>query len=86
MGCNAAKQPGSCQDLMLHETAVAWLRTRLATSTPTKCWEETREQYGLRLKRCCEEVNKDCDVEGLCKQFPKRVKLLKEKEGDRLKY
>ena len=86
MGCNAVKQPGSCQDMMLHETAVSWLRTRLATSTPTKCWEETREQYGNRLKRCCEEVNKDCDVEGLCKQFPKRIRLLKQKEGDRLKY
>ena len=84
MGPNARAQPGSLQDVLLHETAVSWLRMRLTRSTPKKCWEETREEYGRRLKRCCEEVNKECDVEGLCQGFPKRIKLLKDKEGERL--
>ena len=35
--------------------------------------------------RCCEEVNKECDVEGLCKGLPKRMKLLQDTDGDRLK-
>ena len=39
----------------------------------------------MLLKRCCDEVNKECDVEGLCKGLPKRMKLLQEKDGDRLK-
>ena len=84
MGDNAVRQPGSLQDIVLHETAVSWLRRRLERSTPKKCWEETREAYGSRLKRCCEEVNKECDVEGLCNGFPKRIKLLEENGGDRL--
>ena len=84
MGDNARSQPGSLQDVLLHETAVSWLRKRLERSTPTKCWEETREAYGRRLKRCCEEVNKECDVTGLCRDFPKRMKLVSDKDGDRL--
>ena len=78
-------QPGSLQDVLLHETAVSWLRHRLSRSTPRKCWQESREEYGRRLKRCCEEVNKECDVEGLCKGLPKRMKLLEDKDGDRLR-
>ena len=81
---NAQRQPGSLQDVLLHETAVSWLRRRLERSTPTKCWEESRQAYGRRLKRCCEEVNKECDVKGLYNAFPKRIKLLKKKEGERL--
>ena len=86
MGDNARAQPGSLQDVLLHETAVSWLRKRLEQSTPKKCWEETREDYGLRLKRCCNDINKDCDAEGLCRGFRKRIKALAEKKGDRLKH
>ena len=86
MGDNARKQPGSLQDILLHETAVSWLRKRLERTTPMKCWEESREAYGRRLKRCCEEVNKDCDVEGLCRGFPKRIRLLHDEDGGRLRY
>ena len=86
MGDDASSQPGSMQDFLLHETAVSWLRYRLAQSTPRRSWEETRPEYGRRLKRCCDEINKDLDVEGLSKQLPKRLKLLKDSGGDRLKY
>jgi len=86
MGDNARTQPGSLQDVLLHETAVSWLRKRLEQSTPKKCWEETREAYGQRLKRCCDDVNKVCDVEGLSRGFPKRIRLLAECGGDRLKH
>lgn len=85
MGENAVTQPGSFQDVLLHETAVSWLRHRLSRTTPAKCWQETREEYGRRLKRCCEEVNQECDVEGLCKGLPKRIKMLLDTQGDRLK-
>ena len=85
MGENAVMQPGSLQDVLLHETAVSWLRHRLSRSTPAKCWQESREEYGRRLKRCCEEVNKECDVESLCKGLRKRMKLLQDRDGDRLK-
>ena len=86
MGDKAIRQPGSMQDFLLHETAVSWLRHRLAQSTPKKCWAETRQDYGRRLKRCCEEVNNDLNVEGLSRQLPKRLKMLTDSGGDRLKY
>lgn len=86
MGENAIQQPGSMQDFLLHETAVSWLRHRLAQSTPKKCWTETRPEYGRRLKRCCEEVNKDLDVEGLSNGLPKRLKKLHDNGGDRLRH
>jgi len=86
MGDNAVMQPGSMQDFLLHETAVSWLRKRLAESTPRYCWTETRPQYGQRLKRCCEEVNKDLDVEGLSNGTNKRLKKLHDSGGGRLRY
>ena len=86
MGDNARKQPGCMQGLLLHEMAVSWLRRCLERSTPKRCWEETREAYARRLKRCCEEVKKECDVAGLCKGFPKRIKLLKDGDGGRLSH
>ena len=43
------------------------------------------DEYGRRLKRCCDEVNKKYDVEGLCQGYPKRMKLLQQKQGGRLK-
>ena len=45
MGENAAVQPGSMQDVLLHETAVSWIRLRLDRTVPQKSWEESREQY-----------------------------------------
>ena len=86
MGENTVVQPGSMQDVLLHETAVSWLRHRLAQSTLKKRWEESRLEYGRRLKRCCEDVNRDLNVEGLCRGLTKRLKLLRDKGGDRLKY
>ena len=85
MGDNAAEQPGSLQYVLLHETAVSLMRHRLSISTPTNCWQETREENGRRLKRCCDEVNRECDVEGLCRGFTKRLKQLQQRQGGRLK-
>ena len=48
---------GIVQDVLLHETSVSWFRKRLEQSTPKKCWEETREAYSRRLKRCCDAVS-----------------------------
>ena len=30
----------SLQEVLLHETAVAWIRCRLACTVPAKCWKE----------------------------------------------
>ena len=83
---DAGDQPGSLQEMLLHETAVAWIRRRLACTVPVKCWEETREEYGTRLKRCCEHINDEHDVDALCRAFPKRCKKLNDAKGGRLNY
>lgn len=85
MGDHARAQPGNCQEIMLHETAVSWLRVRLAETLPREAWLETREEFSTRLKSCCDAINRDLNVEGLCKGFMKRIHQLQEKEGGRLK-
>ena len=84
-GDNAAVQPGQLQELMLHETAVSWLRVRLGRTLPKRCWEETPASFGRRLRECCAQVNAELDVEGLCRDFPSRIEKLKEKKGGRLR-
>ena len=74
--------------MMLHETAVSWMRRRLARTLPAKPWEETRQEYASRLKACCDEINRDLDVGALCRAFPRRIQNLvqkKKKKGGRLK-
>ena len=44
------------------------------------------EEYGTRLKRCCEHINDEHDVDGLCRGFPKRCKKLDDAKGGRLNY
>ena len=39
MGDDASRQPGGLKDLMLHETAVAWLTDRLKVTVPAKPWD-----------------------------------------------
>ena len=81
---DASVQPGQLQDLMLHETAVSWMRARLTQTLPTKPWEETLEQYRARLKACAAHINASHDVAGLCRELPQRLATLRDCAGDRL--
>ena len=85
LGDDASVQPGNLQELMLHETAVAWMRQKLAQSVPVRCWEESREAYAARLKGVVEEVNNNHDVEGLCRSFLSRITTLVDHAGGRLR-
>ena len=81
---SAAVQPGQLQEVMLHETAVSWMRDRLTKTLPKRCWEEAPDAYRARLKACAAHINGSCDVEGLCRELPSRVRDLADREGDRL--
>ena len=85
MGLDATRQAGGMKDVMLHETAVAWLDKRLKLTTPAKAWEETPEELGARLWQACEYINANYEVEGLCKELPGRLQKLREVQGGRLR-
>ena len=86
MGRDAAIQPGNLQELYLHETAVSWIKRRLAWTKPVCPWEESREEYGQRLKGIARDINKELDVDGLCSSFMKRIDKLVDSKGRRLHY
>jgi hypothetical protein len=85
MGDDASEQPGTMGDLMLHETAVAWVRLKIGRSTPAQPWLETPEQFKARMQQVCREVNAEYEVENLCRELPSRLKDLKDRGGDKLK-
>ena len=84
MGGDASVQPGCLQELMLHETAMAWVRARLNKTVPPKPWEETIEAFGSRLKDVALYINRQYNVDGLCQQLPERVAMLMKSQGDRI--
>ena len=83
-GDDASCQPGKLQEMMLHETAVAWIRLREERTRPPKPWLETVAQFGTRMRQICADINSKLDVEGLCRALPKRLEQLKESKGDRI--
>ncbi len=85
MGADASEQPGSLQELMLHETVMAWVRRRLALTCPKKPWEESVEAYEKRLRETFAYINDNYDVDSLSRAFPKRIKSLIDSEGGKLK-
>jgi len=83
-GDDASVQPGSLQEVMLHETSVAWIRRREAVTQNRQPWTETVAEFGARLRGICDHINTHFDVEGLCNGLPKRLELLIDAEGDRI--
>jgi hypothetical protein len=84
-GDDASVQPGYCADVMLHETAVAWIRRKFTETTPRRPWQETREQYAARLRRVVTQINSTHQVGGLCRKLGFRVDELIRRQGDRLR-
>ena len=81
---DAKEQPGNLQEVMLHETAVGWMRRRLAVTVPQNPWEETVGEYASRLKSCCAYVNENHEVADLANGFLKRVQKVVDRKGGRL--
>jgi hypothetical protein len=81
---DASVQPGKLSDLMLHETAVAWIRKLERQTVPKKSWEETPDELISRLKRIAAKINKEYKVTNLCRELPARVATLAKKRGRKL--
>ena len=84
MGDDASAQPGLLGDMMLHETAVSWIRERMGQATPARAWEETRDQLKSRIQKIVRHINVQYDVDSLCRELPDRLQQLKDVEGDKL--
>ena len=82
---DASVQPGSLSDLMLHETAVAWIRHKEGLTLPRRPWTESREAFGARMKQIVVTINGEHDVDGLCRELPMRIGKLIEKRGGKLR-
>ena len=82
---SASAQPGYCADVLLHETAVSWIRHKLTATTPKRPWLESREQYAARLRQVVADINRHYAVGGLCNRFPDRLDELIRRQGDRLR-
>ena len=81
---DASQQPGALQEVMLHETAVAWIRYKLARCKPARPWLETVEEYGSRLKAVVAEVNQAHDLDNLCRELPGRAQQVIDEDGGRI--
>ena len=78
-------QPGNMQEVMLHETVVAWMRVRLSKTTPQEAWTETEDAYAKRLKTCAAYINDHYKVKELCLEFPQRLAKILQADGGRIK-
>ena len=85
-GDNAKAQPGAMHELMLHETAVSWIRHLEEQTRPKEPWKEGQNvaEYASRMKRIALDINKRHEVDNLCRELPERVEMLIEAEGDRI--
>ena len=81
---DASIQPGQLQEIMLHDTAVSWVRERLSKTLPNKSWKEPVEIYKPRRKLAAAHINANFNVEGLCNELPERIAELSVRKGDRL--
>ena len=86
-GLDASTQPPDIPDLLLHETAVGWIRNYLRKHPFARSGTLDAQEARLRklLKQCADHINAHYDVEGLCYRFPARLQEMIDKGGQRLK-
>ena len=78
-------QPPDVADVLLHETAISWLRREEEHTRPVRPWEETPLALEQRLQQAVEQINTKFNVRNLCAEFPERLHdLCWRTGGDRL--
>ena len=74
-------------DALLHETAVGIFRKRMRKEKPVVVpWKETIDMWNVRAAKVVQWMDAECDLQGLCRQWPQRLYELRNADGDRLKY
>ena len=80
-------QPADIAGVLLHETATSWLRGRLVKTggSLTQPWRESPAEFAARMQRDIRDTTGECDVDGLCHEFPVPLQDVSLKTlGDRL--
>ena len=84
-GPDAQRQSHDMGDLLLHETAAAWLRKHMNNSSlEVVPWQETKEMWSSRVHQAVAFANETYDVAGLCREFPSRLQACIDSGGERL--
>ena len=87
-GDEAKWQPPDLPDVLLHETAVAWVRG-FFKKRPFKVKKKVKHNFTLfakMLHQCELHINKNYVLAGLCKAFPRRIQALIRANGTRLRH
>jgi len=81
-------QPPDLADVLLHETAVSWIRKFLKQHPVrlVKDMDENTRRVKAVLQEACSHINTHYEVDDLCSSLPDRLQALVEKEGERLKH
>ena len=86
-GPDAKRESPDMPDLLLHETAVSWLRGVLRRTKPDAVpWLETPAPWSRRMMKALDECNRASDAEGPRMQFTERVEECLAEGGARLSY
>mgnify|MGYP005758561431 CR=1 FL=1 len=83
-GDDASRQPGQLQEVMLHETAAAWIRFLEKRTLPREPWLETETEFAARLKQIAAAINSKYKVDRLCRALPRRIAELLKRRGERI--
>ena len=87
-GDDASDQPPDCPDVLLHETAVGWIR-KFFKKHPFRraaALDLNIERVKAQMGECIRHINQKYDVDALCSAWPERLRDLVDSEGERLKY
>ena len=86
-GEDASQQPPDIPDLLLHETAIGWVRNYMRKHPFDRSGSLDDQENRLRslLSECASHINAEYDVDGLCYRFPGRLQEMIDKQGERLR-
>lgn len=87
-GDHSKWQPPDLPDILLHETAVAWIR-KFLKQHPVRLVQSVEENVNrvrTVLEEACEHINTHYEVDDLCNSLPDRLKALVASGGERQKH
>ena len=84
----ASDQPADCPDVLLHETAVGWVRKffKKHPFSRARSLDGNIVRVQTLMAECVRHINRTYEVGDLCASFPKRLHELLDGGGERLRH